>query len=51
MEDKRCQQTERFSIMTKGSGYFLSLDDKSKQIFNVKINNIQGSDPYHIKKE
>ena len=27
--------------MGKGSDYFLSLDDKSKQRYKVKINNIQ----------
>ena len=37
--------------MTKGNDYFLLLDDKSKQIYKVKINNIQGYDPYHVKKE
>ena len=31
MEDKQCKQTERFSVMAKGSDYFLSLDNKSKQ--------------------
>ena len=31
--------------------YFLSLDDKSKQRYKVKINNIRGYDPYQIKKE
>ena len=50
MEDKQCKQTERISIMAKGSDYFLSLDDKSKQRCKVKINNIQGYDPYQIKK-
>ena len=35
----------------KKSGYFLSLDCKSKQIYKVKIDNIQGYDPYQIKKE
>ena len=35
----------------KESDYFLSLDDKSKQIYKVKINNIQGYDPHQIKKE
>ena len=38
MEDKQCKETERFLIMAKGSDYFLSLDDKSKQRFKVKIN-------------
>ena len=51
MEDKQCKQTERFSVMAKGSDYFLSLDDKSKQRYKVKINNIQWYDPYQIKKE
>ena len=30
---------------------FLPLDDKSKQRCKVKINNIQGYDPYQIKIE
>ena len=51
MEDKQCKQMERFSAMTKENDYFLSLDDKSKQIYKVKINNIQRYDPYLIKKE
>ena len=46
MEDKQCKQTERYSVMAKGSDCFLSLDDKSKQRYKVKINNIQGYDPY-----
>ena len=50
MEEKQCKQTERFSVMAKGNNYFLSLDDKSKQRYKVKINNIQGYDPYQIKK-
>ena len=37
--------------MTKGSDYFLSLDDKSKQGYKVKINKIQEYDPYQIRKE
>ena len=38
--------------MAKGSVYFLSsADDKSKQRYKVKINNIQGYDPYQVKKE
>ena len=28
--------------MAKGSNCFLSLDDKSKQRYKIKINNIQG---------
>ena len=31
---------ERFSVMAKGSDYFLSLEDKSKIRYKVKINNI-----------
>ena len=37
--------------MAKESDYFLSLDDKSKQIYKVRSNNIQVYDPYQIKKE
>ena len=37
--------------MTKGSDYFLSLDDKLKQGYRAKFNNIQRYDLYHIKKE
>ena len=51
MEDKQCKQTGRFSVMAKGSNYFLSLDDKSKQRYKVKINNIQQYDPNQIKKK
>ena len=51
MEDIQCKQTERFSVMTKRSDYFLLLDDKSKQRYKVNTNNIQDYDPYHIKKE
>ena len=51
MEDKQCKQTERFSVMVKESNYFLSLDDKSEQTYEVKINKIQDYDPYQIKKE
>ena len=51
MEDKQCKQMERFSVTGKASDYFLSLDDKSKQRYKVKINNIQGYDLYQIKKE
>ena len=31
---------EQFSAVAKESDYFLSLDDKSKQWYKVKINNI-----------
>ena len=51
MEDRQCKQTERFSVMAKGSDYFLSLDDKSKQRYKAKINNIQGNYSYQIKNE
>ena len=51
MQDKQCKQTKRFSVMAKGSGYFLSLDDKSKQRYKVKVSNVQGYDPYQMKKE
>ena len=37
--------------MVKGSDYFLSLDDKSKQRYKLKINKIQRYDPYQMKKE
>ena len=39
MEGKQCKQIEWFLAMAKGD-YFLLLDDKSKQIYKVKINNI-----------
>ena len=51
MEENQCEQAERFSVMAKGSNYFLSLDDKFKQKYKVEINNIQGYYPYQIKKE
>ena len=51
MEDKQCKQTERLSVMAKGSDYFLSLHDKSKPRYKAKISNIQEYDPYRIKKE
>ena len=51
MEGKQHKQTEQFSVMAKGSDYFLWLDDKSKQRYEVKINNIQGYDLYQITKE
>ena len=44
MEYRECKQTEPFSVIVKGSDYFLSLDDKSKQKYKVKINNMQGYD-------
>ena len=37
--------------MAKGSNYFLSLDDKSKQRYKININNIQGYEPYQIERE
>ena len=51
MEDKQCKQMEWFSVMAKGSDHFLLLDDKSKQRYKVKDNNIQWYDPNQIKKE
>ena len=39
------------SVMAKASDYVLLLADKSKQRYKVKTNNMQGSDPYQIKKE
>ena len=42
---------EQFSVLVKGNDDFLLLDDKSKQRYKVKINNIQRYDPYKIKKE
>ena len=51
MEDKHCKQTEHSSVIAKASNYFLSLDNKSKQKYKVKTNNMQGYDPYQIKKE
>ena len=51
MEDKQCKQMERYSVMAKGSDCFLSLDDTSKQRYQVKVNNIQGYDSYQIQNE
>ena len=51
MEKKQCKQTERFSVMAKGSDYLLSLDVKSKQRHKLKINKLQRYDPYQMKKE
>ena len=48
-EDKQYKQTELFSVIVKRSKYFLSLDEKSKQKYKIKINNIQGYDPSEIK--
>ena len=41
---------ERLYVMGKGSSYFLLLDDKPKQKYKAKINNIQEYDPYQIKR-
>ena len=49
MQDKQWKQIGR--VITKGNDDFLSLDDKSKQRYKVKINNIRGYDPCKIKKE
>ena len=51
MKDKHCKRTERYSVLAKGSDCFLSLDNKSRQRYKVKISNIQGYDPYQIKIE
>ena len=37
--------------MAIGGSYLCSLDDESKQICKVNINNIEGYDPYQMKKE
>ena len=44
MEDKQCEQTEWFSVIAKGSDYFLSLDGGTALI-------IQRYGPYQMKKE
>ena len=49
-EDKQYKQSEGLATAI-GSNYFLSLDDKPKQKYKVKTNNIQGYDLYQIKKE
>ena len=36
MEDSQSKQTERFSVMAKGSDYFLLLNDKCKLRYKVK---------------
>ena len=51
IEDKQCKQTEQLSVMAKGSGYVLSLDVKSKQIYKVKVNRLQRYDLHQMKKE
>ena len=50
MENKQCKQTEGSSVMAKGSDYFLSLDVKSKQRYQVKIIKTHRYDPYQMKK-
>ena len=50
MEDKKCKQTKRFSLMAKGINHILSIDVKSKQRYKIKTNNIQEDDLYQIKK-
>ena len=37
--------------MAKAGDYFLPLDDISKQRYKVKTSNMQGYDPYQIKKK
>ena len=51
MENKLCKQIGRFSAVAVGNNYFCLLDDKSKQRYKVKINNIERYDPYEMKKE
>ena len=51
MEDKQCKQIKRFSTIAIGNNYFFVLDDKSKQRYKVRINIIEGYDPYQIKNE
>ena len=36
MEDNQSKQTERFSVMAKGSDYFFLLNDKCKPRYKVK---------------
>ena len=48
MEEKLCKQTGRFLAMAKESNYFLSLVDKSKQMYKLNINNTQEYDSYQI---
>ena len=50
MKGKQCKQMEGFLAMAKESNYFLSLEEGSKQIYKVKINNMQEYDSYQIKK-
>ena len=47
----RKSNVNKRSDTQKGSDCFLSLDDKSKERYKVKINNIQGYDSYQIKTE
>ena len=44
-------QTNGVILMANASEFFLLLDDKSKQRYKVKTNNMQGYDHYQIKKE
>ena len=48
MDDKQCKQTEQ--ELLKEAIIFLLLDGKPRQRYKVKINIIQGYEPYHIKK-
>ena len=48
MEEKLCKQMGRFLAMAKESNYFLSLVDKSKQMYKLNINNTQEYDSYQI---
>ena len=48
----RTSNVNKGAILSNGKRKrLLSLDNKSKQRYKVKMNNIQGYDPYHMKKE
>ena len=51
MVNKLSIQISRFSAVAIGGNYFWSLDDKSKQRYKENINNIEGYDPYLMRKE
>ena len=51
IEGKQCKQMEWFLATANESDYFLSLDDKSQQMYEAKIDNIQRYDLYQITKE
>ena len=49
----RTSSVNKWTILSDGKSkwLFLLFDDKSKQRYKVKTNNMQGYDPYQIKKE